>query len=346
MNEWSDGWPSIGRPFSRHVGVWYITLFYSAGFGNVHWDAVRRRGGALPMNGPESSEDPAVMERQYRQMRQCGIDFLVMDDTNCVYVDDRRIDALIRTWFDFMEAKPPARRIPIAIAAGGELNQHNKRDAWLEAVDYLWRTFARRPAYLRVQGRPVLHWYVEQDVWPEWSDPRWTIRRTHHFLWSARQVRDGGWGYGSDPNLPAHPVCSSFFPGWDLSPPGFPREGGDLYRRLWMKAIRRGSRHVLLSDWNGWAEGAALEDSDSWRDSTGASMPCLYRLLTQGYAAAYKGVLVNGFLYRDERNPTVWRWNGRRLLRQTADSDDHPVIVLPAGHLDLLTAHANRRSGW
>jgi hypothetical protein len=108
-----------------------------------------------------------------------------------VWVDNSRSDGLIRTWFDFMDAKPAQERIPIAIAAGGELNQHNRRDAWTEAVEYLWQTYARRPSYMRVNGKPVLHWYVEKDVWPEWTDARWTIRRTNHFFWSARQPVDG-----------------------------------------------------------------------------------------------------------------------------------------------------------
>jgi hypothetical protein len=65
------------------------------------------------------------------------------------------IDGLIRTWFEFMNAKPAQERIPIAIAAGGELNQHNRRDTWLEAVDYLWQTFASRPSSMRVSGKPA-----------------------------------------------------------------------------------------------------------------------------------------------------------------------------------------------
>jgi len=90
-------------------------------------------------------------------MQECGIEFLVMDDTNCVWVDNSRIDGLIRTWFDFMDAKPAEERIPIAIAAGGELNKHNRREAWTEAVEYLWQTYASRPSSMRVSGKPVLH---------------------------------------------------------------------------------------------------------------------------------------------------------------------------------------------
>ncbi len=323
-----------GAPTSkRQVGVWYITVFYSAGFENSHWAEVRSRGQALPIGGPESSADPKVMERQYRQMRECGVDFIVMDDTNCVWVDNSRIDGLIKAWFDFMDAKPARSRIPIAIAAGGELNQHSKRDAWLEAVDYLWKTFASRPSYLRDAGKPVLHWYVEKDVWPEWTDIRWTIRRTNHFFWSSRQATDGGWGYGSDPNLPGVKECMSFWPGWDLSPPGISREGGALYRRQWLKALKVDPRHVLLSDWMGWLEGTSLEDSDRWTDTYGNPAPAWYRLLTQGYVAAYKGRLVAGFCYRDEDQPQVFRWDGRRLTPLAVDPPGRPVVVLPAGRL-------------
>jgi len=328
---------------ARRVGAWYITVFYSAGFDNQHWRAVRDRGGALPLGGPESSADPQVMERQFRQMQECGIEFLVMDDTNCVWVDNSRIDGLIRTWFDFMDAKPAHERIPIAIAAGGELNQHNRREAWLEAVEYLWQTYSGRPSYMRVGGKPVLHWYVEKDVWPEWTDARWTIRRTNHFLWSARQPVDGGWGYGSDPQLPGIKECMSFWPGWDLSPPGISREGGDLYRRQWIKVLKVQPRHILLSDWCGWCEGTAIEDSPRWTDTYGDPAPAWYRLLTQGYVAAYNGRLVDGFYYRDQAQAEVYRWDGTSAAYISAYPSRIPVIVLPEGMLTTL-ARSSRAS--
>lgn len=322
---------------ARRVGAWYITVFYSAGFDNQHWRAVRDRGGALPLGGPESSADPVVMERQFCQMQECGIEFLVMDDTNCVWVDNSRIDGLIRTWFDFMDSKPAQERIPIAIAAGGELNQHNRREAWTKAVEYLWQTFAARPSYMRVGGKPVLHWYVEKDVWPEWTDARWTIRRTNHFFWSARQALDGGWGYGTDPSLPGIKECMSFWPGWDLSPPGISREGGGLYRRQWIKALKLQPRHVLLSDWCGWCEGTAIEDSDRWTDTYGDPAPAWYRLMTQGYIAAYNGRLVKGFYYRDQAQGHVYRWDGTAAAHVSAYPRGIPVIVLPEGMLTSLS---------
>lgn len=328
--------PAVAEEVPRKVGVWYLTLFYSEGYENPHWAGVKSRGQAVPVAGPESSRNPAVMERQFRQMKQCGIDFMVMDDTNCVWVDSSRIDHTIRAWFDFMDAKPAAERIPLAIAVGGELNQHGNKDAWTEAVEYLWNTYAHRPSHLKVDGKPVLHWYIEKDVWPDWDDKRWTIRRTYHFFRMDGQMKHGGWGFGSDTHPPCLEECMSFHPGWDLSPPGIPREDGDTYRRRWINALKCMPRHVLLSDWNGWAEGTALEDSDRWKDTYGNAAPSWYRMLTQGYVAAYKGRLVKDFYYRDESLPHLYRWDGNSLKWTNAYPKSTPAIVLPAGRLESL----------
>lgn len=106
--------------------------------GRVGEQALAGRAGAwrclAARGGPESSADPRVMQRKFRQMRERGIEFLVMDDTNCVW------------------------------------------------VDHLWQTYSGRATSMRVGGRPVLHWCVEKDVWPEWSDARracWRTCRVH-----------------------------------------------------------------------------------------------------------------------------------------------------------------------
>jgi hypothetical protein len=95
-------------------------------------------------------------------------------------------------------------------------------------------------------------------------------------------------------------------------------------------------RHVLLSDWNGWAEGTALEDSDRWKDTYGNAAPSWYRMLTQGYVAAYKGRLVKDFYYRDESLPHLYRWDGNSLKWTNAYPKSTPAIVLPAGRLESL----------
>ena len=320
-----------------NVGIWYITLYYPKGQGPYYWDSVKdRKGAAMPSRGPYLLADPKVIERQWREMCECGIDFILMDDTNTVHVDNNGCDKNIRAWFDWMDKLPEDERIKMAIAAGGELNQHGNKAAWTKAVDYLWNTYASRPSYLHDKGKPVLHWYIETDVWDDWDDLRWTVRRTYHFFRTADQVTHGGWGYGSDRRDRCIEECLSFHPGWDLSPPGHTRDGGDLYRKRWINVLKCKPRHVLIACWNGWIEGDAIEDSDSWKDTYGDAAPSWYRLLTQGYVAAYKGGLIEGFYYRDEAKPHVYLWRNEGLVYQRQYPHKTPVIVLPAGLLEKL----------
>ncbi|MEN6357052.1 MAG: stalk domain-containing protein [Armatimonadota bacterium] len=328
--------PIAGSDATKKVGVWYITSFYPKGQGPYHWDDVVARGADMPLGGPYILSDPDVIKRQISQMHECGIDFILMDDTNTVWVDNSLVDKNIRAWFDYMDKLPGDERIPIAIASGGELNQHTDKNSWLKAVDYLYDTYAKRPSYLYENGKPVLHWYIEKDVWPEWHDERWNIRRTYHFFRTQDQVANGGWGYGSDEYPRCIKECLSFHPGWNLSPPGHKRESGDFYRQRWMNALRCEPEHVLLSDWNGWNEGTALEDSNSWKDTYGDTAPPWYRLLTQGYVAAYNGNLVDGFYYRDESQPHIVLWTNGELEPQSEYPHKIPVISLPSGMLDRL----------
>ena len=55
-----------------------------------------------------------------------GSTFLIMDDTNCAGNDGGRINDNIRAWFDFMDARPEAERIPICIGGGGEMRASGK----------------------------------------------------------------------------------------------------------------------------------------------------------------------------------------------------------------------------
>jgi len=66
---------------------------------------------------------------RFRQMKECGIEFLVMDDTTCVWVDDSRIGELIRKWFDSMDDRGGATGPPGSLATPrkGLLRRHRPR---------------------------------------------------------------------------------------------------------------------------------------------------------------------------------------------------------------------------
>lgn len=318
---------------SRQVGVWVMTMLDQADkFG--HWADVKRREATMPVGGPFSCSDPDVIARTYSAIRKTGIDYILLDDTNTLFVDDGLIDKAVKAWFDYSDKQPIGERLQIAIAAGGELNQHSDPVSWSKAVDILFARYASRPSYLRVNNKPVLYWYIEKDVQSKWTDSRWTIRKTYHFFRTEDGFRNGGWGYGAnDATRPEGLECASIQPGWDLSPPGFPRKGGELYCSRWSRAISSNPGSILLSDWNGWNEGTALSESASWHDNYGDPAPSWYIDLTHGFVQLFKGKLIDGFFYRLDGAPEVFRYSNQQFVYQGQYPHGKPVVIVPPGYV-------------
>jgi hypothetical protein len=251
----------------RSVGVWY-TPFYTLKDDHVnHWDKdVVGWHHPLPVHGKYDCEDELTIARQVKEMKKVGIGFIVFDDTNCVWVDNKAIDRRIKAWFDYMDKQ--LNPIPLVISVGGELNQHdNNRKGWLEAVDFVWNTYGQRRSYGKLDGKPLLLWYIERDEWPDWNDDRWTIKRTYNFFRTKDQATHGGWGWGSQPLPPGSHECMSIMPGWnrgDDPGPGVPREGGAYYARQWQEVLRARPRFVLIAGWNDFSELTAIEPSQQW----------------------------------------------------------------------------------
>ncbi len=320
------------------VGVWYTAWWDSHDqFG--HWKSVRNQN-ALPTLGKYTARDTKTIRAQYNAMREAGVTFVIFDDTNTLFVDNSVIDHTILAWYDFMDALPEADRLELCVAFGGELNQHKNKAGHQEASDYLFRTFANRPSQMRVDGRPLLLWYIETDVLDDWNDVRWNVKRTYHFLRTPDQAKHGGWGWGSHVLPPENAECMSIKPGWYGGPPSqpWPRREGDTYMECWLRVLQVRPRFVTVADWNNWAEETAIEDSPFWKDSYGDAAPRLYRQITRAYAAILRrNELLSGYCYREDESDLVYRWNGRVLERH--ENPHHaPVILLPRGWLAPLTS--------
>ena len=320
-----------GQDGSRQVGVWVMTFFDKADKFH-HWSDVKRRHAAMPVGGPFSCSDPTEIAKEYAAIRNAGIDYVLLDDTNTLYVDDGLIDKAVQAWFDYSDKQPANQRLQIAIAAGGELNQHEDPKSWTAAVNDLFKRYAQRPSYLRANGKPVLYWYIEKDVLPNWADTRWTVRQTYHFFRTADQMTHGGWGYGAEITPRASGLdCASVHPGWNLDLPGYPRRDGDHYCDQWCRAIESHPRSVLLSDWNGWNEGTALAESMRWLDHYGEPTPTWYMDLTRGYVNLFKLKFVEGAYYRPEGQPPVYQYVKGAFIHRNEYPDGKPVIVVPKG---------------
>ncbi len=325
------------------IGVWYEPEYDAAGkFG--HWVAGRDNHSGTPILGNYSSNDPAVIRSQYQAMRECGVNFIILNDNQTIFADAGITDRNIRAWFDFMDALPAEQRLPLCISFGGELNFRSDRGAFLEASDYIWKSYARHPSYLRMDGKPLLLKYIENDVFPDWTDARFTVQRYYN-AGGGRHEQDahGGWGWGSYPYPSDNSECMSFFSGRTITNPVFrdrtfiDRRGGEYYKECWVRVLKAHPRYVAITSWNGWEEQTAIEDSTDWHDQYGLSCPNWYRQITKGYAYLRLHLLVHGFYYKDASRLEVYYCTRHlKLLHVLEYPHLMPTITTPEGWLDRV----------
>ena len=338
--------PAAASTPSPQIGLWY-TAWWTKDDQFHHWDHCH----VLPVGGPYTAGDPAVIARHFGQFHAMGIDFLIMDDTNDVGNDGGRINDNIRAWFDFMDRQPAADRIPICIGGGGEMRDGGKTRQQ-QAADYYWNNWARRPSYFRLDGKPLLLVDTDKNYGPgDFTDPRFTVRWVYNGDNYRAMAERKTWGWGSYAPAPVLKECMSIWPGHRY--PGYveqqgqdpveePREGGKLYAREWLRVLDAHPEYVTIADWNNFQEETAIEDSYNWVDPMGYAVPDLYRRITRAYALLRAGTLSVGEYYRDERERRIYRFSGKALVPQTGTPHRAVVIEAPHGLLARLRRTLSR----
>ena len=328
------------------VGLW-LTVWWTKDDQFHHWANCTR----MPRGGRYTSGDPAVIARQYGQFRDMGIDFLIVDDTNGVGNDGGRINDNIRAWFNFMDAKAPAQRIPICVGGGGEMRAAGNAGQE-KAADFYWTHWACRPSYFQLKGKPLLLIDTDKNYGPgDFVDARFTVRWAYNGDNHAAMKQRKSWGWGSYPPEPVLDECMSIWPGHRVAKrvaadgkdgSEDPREGGRRYVAEWLAALKGRPQYLTIADWNNFEEETAIEDSDSWEDQSGYAAPDLYRRITRAYCRLRSESLVCGECYRDENAQEIFFFDGVSLKRRVAPPPRSAVIVTPAGLLDRCASHLAR----
>jgi hypothetical protein len=330
-------------------GLWYTT-WWTADDRFQHWSHCPR----LPLRGKYSAGDPAIIAAHYAQFRDLGVDFLIMDDTNFAGADTGKINDNIRAWFDFMDARPAAERIPICIAGGAEMRSGG-RVAQRQAADFYWTTWAKRPSYFHLSGKPLLLVDTDKNYGPgDFTDERFTVRWTYngdnHAAMKARRT----WGWGAYEPVPLLEECMSIWPGHrypvQVAASGqdsveAPREGGQYYVRQWLRVLKAQPQFVTVADWNNFEEETALEDSASWEDRSGYAVPDLYRRITRAYSRLRSEKLVKGEYYRSESHAEVFLFDGRALVYQSAMPHRAAIILVPDETFKTLSRRWGEHGG-
>jgi hypothetical protein len=298
-------WSSSAPPLARAARPPLVLAFYYDWYDQNTWKP--NRVPDMPVT-PYASNDPSTIARQIAQARGAGIDAFVVSwwgagnptDSNLQIVLDQARTANFQVAVDFEVTSP---------------FYHSKQDA-INSLKNLLATRAQHPAYLRVDGKPVIFFWREQKYSPdEWRDIRNTVDPNHQSLWIAEGVKeqlpylntfDGlhlysiAWApdvaaelqkwsprvhaYGADKLWVA-----TVMPGADnrqavqSGAVVRDRRNGDFYRETWNAAFSTYPDWIIITSWNEWVEGTMIEPSVSYGN--------LYLDITRDFAAQFKAGL-------------------------------------------------------
>ncbi len=245
-------------------GMWY------------HWnpDAPRHDATDTPVLGLYDSNDSAVVRQHIAWAKAAGIDAFVSSWWGPGSFEDRSLEVLLAV------AEQEGFKVSII------LESPFTADELREDIHTLLATRATSPAWLRVNGRPVLFVYarIMNRFTPD--DFRRAFEGTGAFtIADTRDPAqaapfDGVFSYGPvqdvDGYLAAEPAeisahhaagriyVGAALPGYDdrvIRQPGrlLPRDSGDVLRRMFAGAA--GADWVSVTSWNEWHEGTEIEPS-------------------------------------------------------------------------------------
>jgi len=288
------------------TGERLVLAFYYAWFDTDTWN--------LPLSDhplhPYASTDPAAIERHVQEAQQAGIDGFVQSWYG-PQVENNQTETNLQQLLDISARH--GFRAAVDVEVTGPFF-HSAADV-VNALNYLLAVHAQHPAYLRVNGRPVIFfWRQGQYPVETWTnirdqvDPQrasiWIMEGTDlaylgpfdgNHLYSVAWSDDPAgtlarWGGQVRAWNAAQGVSRTWvatvMPGYDDLNTGRanafirPRAGGQYYRQCWDGASSSNADWVIITSFNEWREGTQIETSVGYGD--------FYLNLTAELAAAYR----------------------------------------------------------
>lgn len=272
------------RPPAQSIADRLVLAFYYTWFDEATWSYDKLSD--LPAESYVSRER-SVMGRHIDQARSAGIDALVV----AWYGPDGASNQTEPNLAALLD-EAAARGFKIAVLFETDSPFLGSVEAATDALQYLLNVHANHPAYLRVDGRPVVFfWRPGLYGVDTWAAIRGQVDPTHSAFWvsegvdtSLLAVFDGHHLYSNTWNPPSDLLATNrkfaaradaagavwvatVMPGYNdvkIRPgSGFAqdREGGAYYARSWQAAIDSGADWVIINSFNEWPEGSYIEPS-------------------------------------------------------------------------------------
>ncbi len=327
--------------FHPQIGIWYTVWWDDEKPYSDHWqDWTRYR----PVLGDYASDDPDIIRAHMQWIKQAGIDYVILDDTNSHFADGGNLANNIEAIFDVVESMPEGTAPKLAFAIGAGQYAGNSVEAHMKEVDLIFEQYANRPSYYYWKGKPLLVDYTTPDWFYKWDDERFTVRWATGSTGDAASVAPdtGLWGWVFNEYVPNKEVFG-VMPGWGTAHQGRPttpidREDGKLYTDLWTEAVKRNPEMIVIASFNDHAEEIGIEaitprsaDVKPWVDAYGTPTPDWYEQITKGYASLRQGFMED-FYYKPENGKQIYRYHNGRMVEQSAAPRGKPVIVVPEAY--------------
>ena len=294
--------PAI-RPPAQSITDRLVLAFYYTWFDEATWSYDKLSD--LPAE-PYVSRDRGVMGRHIDQAKSAGIDALVVawyGPNGASNQTEPNLAALLD--------EAAARGFKIAALFETDSPFLGGVEATTGALQHLLSVHANHPAYLRVDGRPVVFfWRPGLYGVDTWAAIRNQVDPNRNAFWvsegvdtSLLSVFDGHHLYSNTWNPPSDLLATNqkfaarvpadrvwvatVMPGYSdvkIRPgSGFAkdREGGAYYVRGWQAAIDGGAEWVVINSFNEWPEGSYIEPS--------AAFGSQYLDLTASWSSQFKG---------------------------------------------------------
>lgn len=245
------------------------------------------------------SRDPGVMDRHIAQAQSAGIDALVVSWYGPWGGANNQTESNFAQMLDVANSRGFKLAVDVEVTSpfvGGS-------GSVVEMLRHALDVHANHPAYLRVDGKPVLFFWRQQRFSPgTWQSIRDQVDPGHNSIWIAegvdmsyQSVFDGHhlytvtWNPATDVSATANKFSrwvqqarerygsyrywvATAMPGYNDTRTGRGnafargREDGAYYAQTWQAAINSNPDWVIITSFNEWPEGTYIEPSQAYGD--------------------------------------------------------------------------------
>jgi hypothetical protein len=317
----------------------------------------------IPDGGTYDTGNPEVNLKHIEMIKDAGFTYITMDITNgnAEWVNKRakKFMESLKDWNSNL--KEGGQKLFVNIALG-KTREIQGVDAFFnklnEECKIAWEEYYLpfKDIYYQLDGKPMLiHMittgqdYVSQyDKWK--GDRTYIDKFTNRWMSGDQQGacegRENYYGWIIPGNNQYHKEMMPLMPQFKNQMTFYPSQGGELYRRLWLRVLKYQPESVWLNSWND-VEYTGIEPAQmvldqfvshpkitAWADLYGNRMDDFPYIMTCQYMKLYmEGNLYEGTCFEEENNPdkTIYKATTRGFEKQSGLPVMAPVLLVPEG---------------